>query len=1009
MSRILLSLVTGFFLFAVSLTAQPEFTVSGESADQGDTVGVNVVVDNYVDYISLQYSMRWDPAVVSFIEINNVTEDLPGFSAASSINVNATEGFLTVSWLELSITPITLADGTNVFSIQFEAVGEQCDSSGVAIGDDPLAIEIADADEMVVEPVINNGYVTIPGNDCVSSALRFIGSMETVASGGDVCVQFTSEGFKDIAAAQFTLNFDPAVIDFTSIENINWPGVTEGGNFGVSGAANGEITFVWFDQNAMGIDIADGTVLFEVCFKAIGSGGQMSQLTFGNDPRPIEFSDGDGNLVDFSSVPGKVDIEGEIEGFAFIGTAGMMASPAETVCMEVMINDFLDIVTLQFSINWDPDVLEYDGTQNYNLPDFSAGNVAGPEAPNNDPGQASILWFDQTTQGVTLDNGTSIFEICFTVVGDCDETTSVSFTSDPLPIEVSNENEVVDVSTVSGDFTAVCGTCSPSVTSAIAPACAGDATGSIDIQVAGCPTPVTFLWSNGETTEDISGLIAGEYAVTITTGTDDEIILDMIVLTDPDPITVNASITDAEEGGDGSIEITVEGGTPDFGYIWSNGEVTKDIFNLDAGEYAVTITDANKCEVVGGPYTVRDGSNPITGDVTDVACFGASTGAIDIVTVSCGAGPYTYSWSNGADTENIADLTVGTYSVTVTTSDGSTCEASFDVKGPDSAIEITADTTNESGAGGNGAIELTVTGGQGPYSYEWSTGETTQNISGLTSGSYTVTVTDQLGCEEVETIAISGKELVIDFNTSDYNGFGVSCFGECNGDILPDVSNGVGDLEYVWSNGETTGLISNLCGGSYSLTVTDEIGQTAEASVNLTEPDALTVELDVTCASDPGTADGSAIGRVSGGVAPYEYEWNNNEEETSSSISDQKAGPLVLLVTDDNMCENVQQSEICIDGIDCYEAITVITPNGDGKNDDFMIQCVFENSNRLVIYNRYGGKEFEMDNYDNSWQGTDNSGNALSDGGYHWVLEVYLDNGDLRVFKGTVSILRSLD
>ena len=105
----------------------------------------------------------------------------------------------------------------------------------------------------------------------------------------------------------------------------------------------------------------------------------------------------------------------------------------------------------------------------------------------------------------------------------------------------------------------------------------------------------------------------------------------------------------------------------------------------------------------------------------------------------------------------------------------------------------------------------------------------------------------------------------------------------------------------------------------------------------------------------------------------------------------------------------MHQNEICIDGIDCYEAITVITPNGDGKNDEFMIQCIFELPNRLVIYNRYGGKEFEMENYDNSWIGTDNSGNDLSDGGYHWVLEVYLNNGDLRVFKGTVSLLRSLD
>lgn len=1001
-----MGLVTGFFLFAFSLAAQPEFTVSGLTAETGDTVDVNVVVDNYVDYISLQYSMRWDPAVVSFVAITNVTEGLPGFSAASSINVNAGEGFLTVSWLELSITPITLPDGTNVFTIKFEAVGKECDSTGVNIGDDPLAIEIADADEMVVEPIINNGYVSIPGNNCVSSSLRIIGSMETVAAGGDVCVKFTSEGFNNIAAAQFTMNFDPAVIDFTSIENINWPGVTQGGNFGISGAGNGEITFVWFDQNATGIDIADGTVLFEVCFKAIGNGGQMSQVTFGNDPRPIEFSDGDGNLVDFSSVSGKVNLEGEIEGFALIGTSEMQAAPGETVCMEVAINDFLDIVTLQFSINWDPAVLKYDGTQNYNLPDFSGGNVAGPEAPLNDPGQATVLWFDQSTQGITLDNGTSIFEICFLVVGDCDATTNVSFTSDPLPIEVSNETEVVTVSTVSGDFTAVCGTCDPSVTTIKNPSCPGDADGSIDIQVAGCPTPLTFAWSTGATTQNVSGLVAGEYSVTITTGTNDMIVLDMILLTDPDPLSVSTSITDVQSGGDGSIDITVTGGTSPYSYLWSNDETTEDISNLDPGEYSVTITDANGCVFMAGPYTVRE-EGAIGADVTNVACFGESTGAINITSVGCGAGPYTYLWSNGATTEDINDLAVGAYTVTVTSNDGGTCETSFMVNGPSSAIVITADTTNETGAGGNGRIELTVTGGEPGYDYIWSNGETTKDISGLTSGSYTVTVTDQLDCEVVETFVIRGKELFIEFIVSDYNGYGVSCFGECNGDVFADVSNAVGDLNYLWSTGETSAILGDLCGGSYSLTVTDELGQTAEGSVLLTEPEALDVEVDVTCASSSTSTDGSAIARVNGGVPPYAYEWSNGQ--TSTSITDQKAGPFVLFVTDDNNCENMHQSEICLVDVDCYEAITVITPNGDGKNDVFMIQCVFELSNRLVIYNRYGGKEFEMDNYDNSWMGTDNSGNELSDGGYHWVLEVHLDNGDLRVFNGTVSLLRSLD
>jgi len=1007
MSRKIWGLVTGFFLCAFAMVAQPELTVSGISANQGETVDIDVVVDDYADYISLQFSMQWDTDVISFQEVKNVTDGLPGFSEASSINVNAGQGFLTVSWFEQTITPTTLPNGTNVFTLSFEVVGDMCDSTGVTISDEPLAIEIANADEENVGATVNNGYVSVPGTDCgPSGSLAIIGSTETVDAGGQVCVQFTSQGFTNIAAAQFTLNFNSNVLEFTGIENINWPGASQGGNFGTTMAGNGVITFVWFDQNAVGVNVPDGTVLFELCFDAVGNGGQMSQITFGNNPRPIEFSDSDGNVVDFSSTPGKVTLQGAIEGFALTGESGLTGSPGEIVCMEVGINDFEDIVSMQFSMNWDPAVLEYDGTRNYGLPDFSGANIAGPEAPLNDPGEATVLWFDQNVSGVTVPNNTVIFEICFMVVGDCNDTSPIDFTSTPLAIEVSDDAEVLDVSTLSGDFTVVCGGCNPGISDIDDPSCPGADDGAIDIQVSGCPTPVTFSWSTGDDTEDISGLSQGEYSVTITTGEGDMIVLDMITLEDPEQISVDATIADVQNGGDGSIDITVDGGTAPFGFEWSNGDGTEDINGLDAGDYTVTVTDANGCEFVGGPFTVRD-ADDIVVDITNVACFGDATGAIEIMSVNCGTDPQTFAWSNSDSGPSITGLEAGDYTVTVTGDDDTMCEFSFSVTGPGSAIEVMVDTMNETSAGGDGAIDLSVSGGEPGYSYIWSNGAVTQDISGLSAGSYTVTITDQRGCEVIEEINIRGKEIFIDFILSDQNGFNISCFGDCDGQVIADVSNEVGDLEYIWSTGETSPLLDDVCSGLLSLTVTDELGQTAEASVVITQPEPLVIDLDITCASEPGIADGSAIAIVSGGVEPYIYSWAGGE--TTTGISSQTPGPLVIVVTDENNCENVQQSEICIEGIECYEAISVITPNGDGKNDNFVIQCVFEDQNRLRIYNRYGGLEFDVDNYDNTWQGTDEAGNELSDGGYHWVLEVYLTNGELRVYQGTVSVVRSLD
>jgi gliding motility-associated-like protein len=318
------------------------------------------------------------------------------------------------------------------------------------------------------------------------------------------------------------------------------------------------------------------------------------------------------------------------------------------------------------------------------------------------------------------------------------------------------------------------------------------------------------------------------------------------------------------------------------------------------------------------------------------------------------------------------------------------------------------DTTNESGAGNNGAIDLTVTGGQPPYAFQWDDSTvTTEDRSGLSLGNYTVTITDQFGCEITQTILIRGNALFVDITGSSFNGAGVSCTGECDGEVLALPGNGIGNLTYKWSNGPTSQVISNVCPGTYTVTVTDELGQTAIASYEIVEPEKLILQLQIACASEPGTADGSALAQVSGGKSPYDFEWSDGS--SNAQLQNASPGQYVLVVSDNNGCQIVQQFDICISGIECYQAITVITPNEDGKNDRFTINCIYDLPNTLSIYNRYGGKEFEMTNYDNTWEGTDQDGNILSDGGYHWVLQVFLSTGERRIYKGTVSLLRSLD
>ena len=192
-----------------------------------------------------------------------------------------------------------------------------------------------------------------------------------------------------------------------------------------------------------------------------------------------------------------------------------------------------------------------------------------------------------------------------------------------------------------------------------------------------------------------------------------------------------------------------------------------------------------------------------------VSCNGASDGSID-VTVTGGAGNYTYSWNNGETTEDISDLTAGTYTLTVTDDNG--CQQDITVEITESDEMTISETHSDySGFGvscngaSDGSIDVTVTGGTGNYTYLWSNGETTEDLSDIAAGTYTVTATDENGCSIDITVEITeSDEMTISETHSDYSGFGVSCFGYEDGFIDVTVGGGTGNYTYSWSNGETT-------------------------------------------------------------------------------------------------------------------------------------------------------------------------------------------------------------
>jgi len=193
----------------------------------------------------------------------------------------------------------------------------------------------------------------------------------------------------------------------------------------------------------------------------------------------------------------------------------------------------------------------------------------------------------------------------------------------------------------------------------------------------------------------------------------------------------------------GAITINASMGTAPYTATWSNG--VNGMYNngLSAGSYTVVITDSLGCS--SDSTFVVNGATPLTttSTVTDVTCNGLNDGAVD-VTITAGNPTYTYQWDNGATTEDIMDLTAGTYRLTVIDGDGCKTYASYTVIEPEvlDATLITVDPNSSA----LGSIDLNVNGGTPSYTYAWNTGETTEDISGLTAGYYEVTVTDANGC-----------------------------------------------------------------------------------------------------------------------------------------------------------------------------------------------------------------------------------------------------------------------
>ena len=289
------------------------------------------------------------------------------------------------------------------------------------------------------------------------------------------------------------------------------------------------------------------------------------------------------------------------------------------------------------------------------------------------------------------------------------------------------------------------------------------------------------------------------------------------------------------------------------------------------------------------------------GSKSNISCFGANNGAINI-SIAGGAAPLHFVWTGGSTSQNRTNLGVGSYSVTVTDFYGCSSSVSTSISQP-AALAITIDSvTNLPCTGGNtGAVTIGVAGGTSPYHYNWAPGNiTTQNISGLTAGSYKVTVTDSAGCtiKDSAIVSQSGSLTVADSVTE------VSCYGLSDGSISVTVSGGTPNYTYQWGgSSNTTASISNLAQGAYTVTISDQAGCILTVPITVTQPDSISLAFVSVNDSAFGGASGYIDLTVSGGSGPgYTYQWSNSA--TTGNINALVANTYCVTVTDQHSCKD---------------------------------------------------------------------------------------------------------
>jgi gliding motility-associated-like protein len=460
-----------------------------------------------------------------------------------------------------------------------------------------------------------------------------------------------------------------------------------------------------------------------------------------------------------------------------------------------------------------------------------------------------------------------------------------------------------DPNTVLPCGTNPCPSITVSTTSLTNVACFGGLTGAAALSASGGTANYTYSWTPGNLSgPNQTGLGAGTYTVNVLDANNCPGSTTVTINQPSSAVTSSATATATNCGAStGTATVTASGGTGAYNYSWSpSGGSSATANNLAAGAYSVTVTDANGCTATANATVSTNNGPTITaGATTDVSCFGGNNGAAS-VTGAGGSGSLTFSWSPGnLSGASQSALSAGNYTVTVTDAGGCTNSTTVTINEPADLV-ITQGTIVPADCGvSNGSASVNVSGGTGPYTYQWSPlGGPGATASNIPAGTYTVDVEDQNGCTESITIVVTnanGPVVSVQSSTD------VSCFGGTDGSASVTAVGGSTPYIYSWTpTGGSGASAVDLSAGTYTVAVTDNTGCVGSTTVTIGEPAAIALTETITDANC-GVADGSIAVVASGGTGPYTYSWSPSGGSTATATA-LASGDYTVTVSDASGC-----------------------------------------------------------------------------------------------------------